>query len=353
MSTPLEDALKSSRAKTAQRRFGRVRAAVAKADAFIERKFDQAANWNGPEQIAAIVGFAGIVLFAPRLIASTTFYNSFGIGPGDVGLQFTDALGQAAVVTTIWAVVALLALLFVVTLIVALAGFFTLIWGSLWLLALPVAALTDQRGKMHEEPQVPTFASKARRKLGNNSTHIRHPFHEKRHGTRNLLAALATLIVIALQIMIICWGWLQGKDAAGGNPTGPLRVFGATLLDVRAEHVMIVPSDSGSRVNQISRNDACLLYLGQNNEITVLYDGIRHRSIRVPSSSLVVTHTSETPCPGARSSGGGGNFGSGGEGGGGSGGSSGGSGCGGSGGSSHGGGSGGSSGGMGSLPVTK
>ncbi len=294
MTTSFEDAIKSARAKTAQDRFGRLRAVIVKTNSFINRAFDRAKQRSSPSQLASTVGFAGIVLFAPRLIAATTFYNSFRVGPSDVGLQFTDALGQAAVVTTICVVCALLALTVVVTLIAVLALLSTFPSGTSLLLALLGDAVPWRRGNNRE---------KSRSKPGRIAEHasatlqsVIHPLRKRRHAARNLLAALATLIVIALQLVIIGWGWVQGHNAAAGHPVGPFRVFGVTLLDVRAEHVTIAPSDSGSTVSQISGDGACLLYLGQNSDVTVLYDGAHHRSIRVPSSSLIVTYASEDAC---------------------------------------------------------
>jgi hypothetical protein len=261
----------------------------------LERLYTRIRDWGKRQQIAAAVAVAGIVLFAPRLLAATTFYNTLGVGPDDVGIGFTDALGQAAVVSTVWVVGAFaLVLVAMATFLAGVVGLFLLAL-SLWLVARP-AALTPTLRRT-KAPRIEEFVSSTDERLESSAERLRHPFRKKKHRARFLVAGLAAFAVVALQIAIIGWAWVEGKKAEDGMPTGPLRVFGTTLLDVRAERVTIAPTGGESQANAITRRSGCLFYLGQGHETTVLYDGTNRESIRIPSSSIVVTHTAERACP--------------------------------------------------------
>lgn len=102
-------------------------------------------------------------------------------------------------------------------------------------------------------------------------------------------------IVLILQGMILRAAVVRGDGAHGGKQEGPYALLGATLLDVRADPVTVVPTTNTFPAAHTLAAD-CLLYLGQASGTMVVYDPGNHQSIRVPGDSVVLTHHDNPSC---------------------------------------------------------
>lgn len=102
------------------------------------------------------------------------------------------------------------------------------------------------------------------------------------------LAASIPVVLIGLPVI----GWLEGEEAAKGYSVRNVYLSHFIALPVLAveavpARVSWVAASGSGQANISSRQ--CLLYLGQANDITVLYDVHSKESIRLPSSDIAVT----------------------------------------------------------------
>jgi hypothetical protein len=78
------------------------------------------------------------------------------------------------------------------------------------------------------------------------------------------------------------------RSTVGGMPMTSMQALPATIV-----------GSSGTPPSDLQLGDEhCLLYLGESNSITVLYDAGAHRSIRLPSSDVIVLVRNEEPACG-------------------------------------------------------
>ena len=111
-------------------------------------------------------------------------------------------------------------------------------------------------------------------------------------GIRKLLLWCLAISIPVVLIGLPVIGWLEGEEAAKGYIVRNVSLTHLIALPVLA--VEAVPAKvswvaaSGSEEANISARQ-CLLYLGQTNDITVLYDVHSQESVRLPSTDIVVT----------------------------------------------------------------
>jgi hypothetical protein len=115
---------------------------------------------------------------------------------------------------------------------------------------------------------------------------VRLTERERRIGIGLLVGALvggALLITIPLVV------GPRAERVTDGEPVGPIRIPGITLLDVSARRASIEPTGDGAKaqaVSGLSRRE--LLYLGRSAGTIVLFDPAVDRAVYVPSSTAIV-----------------------------------------------------------------
>jgi len=95
-------------------------------------------------------------------------------------------------------------------------------------------------------------------------------------------------VVRPLLITTPLYAWVLGTDAREGRSVEGLS-WVLPILTLRAERAEVAWAGSPPPLWFTSVSGHCLMYLGQSNGVTVLYDVRSRSSIRAPTVSLVVT----------------------------------------------------------------
>jgi len=106
----------------------------------------------------------------------------------------------------------------------------------------------------------------------------------------NLIAYAVDGAGAFLLVILLFELWLAhdaGRAARRGDP-GDVRILGIPLFQSRADFASVKAVSGDSLPSAVSRA-SCLLYLGQSDGTTVLYDATMRQAIRVPSSSVAVS----------------------------------------------------------------
>jgi hypothetical protein len=100
-----------------------------------------------------------------------------------------------------------------------------------------------------------------------------------------LFAAVLLLILVSVMIPIII---SRAADVQKGKETGPVRIFGLTIIDVSADHCTVQATGKPGETAAIDALSKDLLCLGEANGSYVLYDAKSEQAIFVPTSSVVL-----------------------------------------------------------------
>jgi hypothetical protein len=203
------------------------------------------------KNVGSIAAVAGVLIYAALWLAYSLFYAPFGLAPRDLGYDYKDLLAES---------VGLLLML-------------ALYVGWVAILLVVIYRLVNARRPLDLTREKP------------------------------VLAVLAAAILLVLTYFEFA-AHIRGRDAANGDPHGPMRVFGLPLLDAHAEPVVVRDKAQAATDVPPARESltGCLLYLGQDAGTTILFaprGAHKDLVIKVPSSAVsleVVIPPFMTPC---------------------------------------------------------
>jgi hypothetical protein len=250
-------------------------------------------------QPGTVITILGITIYTTLHAVYSLFYSQLGVTPEEIGLGYADIVQQAAglvvaiVISAVSSAVAsnlgiavgnwllrighrlavtrrassLLALLFlppVALIIVGLKYPFALIPIPVWMFCL-------SRGW--------TAGSEAR------------PPDQVQYGdqlTLRYVLFFTAAIIAPLLVTTPLYAWRLGRSVQHGES---VRGLSSTIpiLTLRAELSDVALSDGKPAPWFTAISGHCLMYLGQANNVTMLYDVQTHSSIRAPSSTVIVT----------------------------------------------------------------
>jgi hypothetical protein len=296
----------------------------------------------------SVVTALGLCLYGFLRYVYARFYGPLGVKPEEVGLGYGEILAQS--VTGLLLFSALMFLLLFITaalfIIAALVwgGFFSTVladirrdwrnglwylaglamvilvgWavetfglGTLivvWLALVAVAAVVRaiQNRSSHnnmrpdESMSTPAVTSKGKQ----STTTIRRPpatasgqwqaqsLFASRGWRWSIFAAfLVTIVIVAVTLVLEAQG---GATRVLRGEAWRSTFRGMPMTSMQALPATIAWSSSSPPSGLHLGDDYCLLYLGESNGITVLYDAGAHRSIRLPSSDVIVSVQNEEP----------------------------------------------------------
>jgi hypothetical protein len=206
-----------------------------------------------------LLGAIGVALYGILRLAYLFFYLQLRTTPEEVGYGYTQVLSQSVV-------------------------------GALELtLLLSVLLAVFPLGAYGGQVLIGRVKGRSSRSSTRAASHAssRH-FHMIRRILMRCLVVAFALVLLTLPGL----AWWQGGLARSGQTVRNVYFIGIPYLPVLA--VQAVPArvlwvDSGSnRQFDLSKRD-CLMYLGQTNGTTVLYDVQTHESIRLPTSDITVS----------------------------------------------------------------
>ena len=222
--------------------------------------------WSNRVQLVAGLASVGVaVAYVAVRLAYTSFYNTLGVAPEDLGLGKVDLLVRSAGLLALFALAGVLLL--------EVAAFVAM------LVAVLMAAAQVFFKRAPEDtrkPEQDTPAAGPRRR----------PAWAKRWWMAGAAISVALVVVlIAVLAPLAARRVEQGK--AYRDWTVPWRADPAT---VRWLHQPLAGDPLSGR---------CVMYLGQANGISVLYDVRSRRLVRIPSSEVVILiDTSADSCQG-------------------------------------------------------
>jgi hypothetical protein len=286
----------------------------------------------------SVVTVLGLCLYGFLRYVYARFYSPLGVKPEEVGLGYGEILSQSVMGLLLFSVLMFLLLLIftvlVITAAVVWAGFFLAVragiredkrigiaflvvmavtitlfvladavgWGAVLvgsLALLLIVWLVDLiRSRSSPDDARPDASQRSTttppRRPATPSGRWRDQSLLASRGLRWSISAvfLATLVIVAGTLVLEARGGaarvLRGeawRSTFAGIPMTSMQALPATIV-----------WSSGTPPSDLELgDDHCLLYLGESSSITVLYDASAHRTIRLPSSDVIVSVQNEAP----------------------------------------------------------
>lgn len=211
------------------------------------------------------LSIAGLVLYGVITIADERFYGALGITGGDVGLSYANTLVRASGLVIFFG--AIVAILVMVTI------------RPKRRLTLDSSALL--RAAHAEDPKMV--------RLGFLETRLKireMEFYQNaaRRRTYILSGAFILLLLLAVLPTLYLIAAQRADLVRDGHSVGPVRFLGLTVLPISAD---------SATVQWLSLKDApalppYLMFLGQANGMTPLFNPAQHQVLWVPSNSISV-----------------------------------------------------------------
>jgi hypothetical protein len=206
-------------------------------------------RWVRENAVAAFT-IAGLFLYGSLRLAAGIFYGRLGVSPEEVGFGYAEMIARSIYGLALLVIIMLLVRFVVMPSLLAI-GYFG------YRLIRPAADTSRVAG-------------------------LRTGFiHGFRRGVRmsvdDWVFDVVGLAVVLLPIMLATFA---GIDAANGIPSDPA----FTGVSWRAEAARIYPDVPSEPIEE----GKCVLYLGQNQGVTVLYEPKSRTTWRVPTSGAVV-----------------------------------------------------------------
>ena len=296
----------------------------------------------------SVVTVLGLCLYGFLRYVYARFYSPLGVKPEEVGLGYGEILAQSVMGLLLFSALMFLLILIIAVLVIA-AG---LVWGGLiktvwagiredkrigfaflgavvlvttlfvlaeafgwgavivgWLalvLILWLVSLIRSRSSPNDPPPDESTSTQSVRSPGEQSTTTARRPPATASGRRRdqsrvasrvwswfiIAVILATIVIVGLTLVLEARGGaarvLRGE---AWRPT----FAGTPMTSMQALPAIVVWSSGTPPSGLQLDDDHCLLYLGESNSITVLYDAGAHRTIRLPSSNVIVSVQNEEP----------------------------------------------------------
>jgi len=225
----------------------------------------------------ASVSLLGLLLYAELRLATGIFYGVLGTTPEEVGLGYGSTLAQSIIG------VAGLAVLYVA---LRVAWFATRFVRS-----------TARQSRASPDAAVTTSDSRAiipgiRIRFHRARTRLVSAGREAVSAVRQSGLATTTkgwaIIVLLLLLEVPITTYANANNAKHGYAIRA-QLAGIPIWGVKAELAYVVWTNPQATAPLGIRNRACLLYLGQANGVTVLYDASGKRTLRIPSGTILVS----------------------------------------------------------------
>jgi hypothetical protein len=240
------------------------------------------------EHVVPTVTIVGLVFYAAGLIAFAQFYESFGVEPREVGVDYVTTLGRVWEAVVFWFAPA-----FVLT-------FFA--WGFLAWVLLPFLSGAYRRAsrlwKWREEG-ADVAAAKQRTTEESAPTDMRGLISTLHPHVRGLFTTLYVVIPILIVLFIagifrrtanVVEHVKHGDEVAPPAVVSDLSFFKGfqNPLRLRAARVHVAPSTAGGRLPSNIRQRQSYGYLGRSSDTIILYDSRRQRTLRIPAALIIV-----------------------------------------------------------------
>jgi hypothetical protein len=251
----------------------------------------------------AVLTAAGVLIYGALNVAYSLFCGRLGVNAEDVGLGYANTLARS---------------LGFIILIVTLSALGSTIYWRRRALAreelekyaahrqaeLEAYLEDDYKGAREQVPeddykgareQVPYEIQKdlneeARRKAQEDIDQAAERVYGASRRTLTVVIwsiAILSLMVVAALVPFLS---LPRADAASqGRPVAPVRLFGLTVLAIRADSASVEAVGKSEEAPAIkSLQSRALLYLGQANSTVVLYDSKEKQAVYLPASSVLL-----------------------------------------------------------------
>lgn len=280
-------------------------------------------NWSGKWQnLTGVLTALFAALFAVHRFAASLFYERLGASPEEVGVGFTQSL-ESAVVFVLLLIFANVIILIpsIMSLFSAWAHFSSYV-GTLWtagkeqpwgtlayvLHRLGVLAVFVASGvyafKLREEVNwwvAIIVLAVAIALLYNFSYFINTPTFEQTSAFNRIVCrTINTSMIIAGALTLIFAGaWVVHAWRDSNSARKGFEVSGFPSVAWRTQHVTISSLQQAPPSVVADIQGSCMMYLGQANGVTVLFDANRQQILRVPTSSIAL-RTESSRCPKAQ-----------------------------------------------------
>jgi hypothetical protein len=245
--------------------------------------------------IPALLTAAGVVLYGMLNTAYSLFYGRIGVNPEDVGLGYAATISRSTGFVVIVVCVSALVLL---------PALWAYILNRQWrriaeegaevnrraaqvileqaggAQALKEAAKSDEASADYLLEAVGQHMAAAREAEASRE--------RPRHSQRLPLLAILILLLVLMPLAPLL-AYPRANEVRRGQEVSPVRVFGITVLAVRASHAAVrATGKPGETVAIDYLRSRDLLYLGRTDGTIVLYDSRSDEVIHVPASLIVL-----------------------------------------------------------------
>lgn len=208
----------------------------------------------------ALVLLSGLLIYGLLFFAYDSFYSVVGLTPQDVGLSYLDILSHS-------------------TGTVLILGY---------LIVNVLVNITPTGGEIAAQQASPD----------DYKTKRAYP----RMKVSVAIVSIVSIIVmyagsyLAIRYFLVSVFAERRDELLRGEQIEPVRVFGLTLLDLRATPALLSREDKQEPITLPANalwstltDPRCVLYLGRSNDILVVYNPFRHETIRVPAQGVQIT----------------------------------------------------------------
>lgn len=222
----------------------------------------------------------GLALYGALAFGYSRFYGEFGVSPDEVGLGYVQALSRSAGAVFLFFAI----------------GFAYVAIGvvQLRIVYRSLVRAADRADAVGRAEALRDEGAPQRGGASSNSDGSSRP--------RELLLYLAsTLAAVALVVVVVVFATAaknRADQVRQGQAVGPVKfLVGSVLLDLRAQPATILWTGRTSPATSVLKGGRCLMYLGQSDGTTVLYDPLAGETLRVPSAAVLVEARVSGSCP--------------------------------------------------------